>query len=291
MKRVAGIIGYPAGHSLSPSFQRAALAAAGLEASYEIWETRPEELARRFEGLRDPLCLGANVTIPYKEDAAELVDELAPEAELAGAVNTVVNDAGRLNGFNTDGPGFVRALRAQGGFEPEGRTVLLLGAGGAARGIAFGLAQAGAGTIVIVNRTPGRAEALARDLERSGASSRALVAPVGEAASEFDCIVNCTSLGMAGGGAPNLLPLEPSRARQGTLIVDIVYVPEVTPFLARAKEAGLPVLGGLPMLIQQGGLAFQLWTGREPPLEVMFGAARRELERRRTASEGAESAR
>ncbi|MFQ5381107.1 MAG: shikimate dehydrogenase [Dehalococcoidia bacterium] len=291
MSRLAGIIGNPARHSLSPVFQAAAFAELGLDAAYEIWETPLQDLPSRFDRLRARDCMGANVTIPYKEVACGLVDELDRGAELPGAVNTVVNTGGRLRGFNTDGAGFVRSVRERGGLEPAGRSFLLLGAGGAARGIAFGLVQAEAAVIAVANRTLARAEGLAADLERSGTRARALSLGGLNEAEGFDCIVNCTSIGMEGGGAAGQLPVDPRGAGAGTLIVDIVYVPTVTPFLRRAREAGLPTLGGLPMLIQQGALAFALWTGLAPPLDAMFTAAEGELGRRSRAHDGPGDAR
>jgi shikimate dehydrogenase len=273
--KLAGIIGHPVAHSLSPVFQGAAFEHCGLDIAYEAWDTPRDALAGRIVSLRDEKYLGANVTIPHKEAVIPLLDELGGQSARVGAVNTIVNRAGRLYGFNTDGPGFVAALRNEARFDPAAKRVLLLGAGGAARGIAFALAEERA-DIAIWNRTAERAEHLAADV-RASAGSVHVVREV--LAGEFDCIVNCTSVGMEGTGTEAASPADFADARPGTLAVDIVYKPEETAFLRTARQAGLPVLGGLPMLIYQGALAFELWTGIAAPVEVMFDAARGALAR------------
>lgn len=270
----AGIIGHPVAHSLSPVFQAAAFESCGLDVRYEYWDTHPEALPGRIVSLRNPDVLGANVTIPHKETVIPLLDELGGQSARAGAVNTVVNRGGRLFGFNTDGPGFVAALRNEAGFDPAEKSVLLLGAGGAARGIAFALAEANAARIAIWNRTAERALRLATDVAATGADATvtATTDPVG-----YDCIVNCTSVGMEGTGTEAASPCDFPAASGNQLAVDIVYKPESTAFLTAASGAGLKTMGGLPMLIYQGALAFELWTGVRAPVDVMFEAARRKL--------------
>lgn len=280
MKR-AGIIGHPVAHSLSPIFQGAAFRESGLDVRYERWDTEPEALAARVLGLREPECLGANVTIPYKEAVFPLLDELGGQSARVGAVNTIVNRSGRLYGFNTDGPGFVQALRREAGFEAAGRRILLLGAGGAARGIAFALADAHCAGIGTWNRTPTRAANLARDLADAGADAVVEATPY---AREYDCIVNCTSIGMHGGPAPGRSPVDIASIPGEPFVVDIVYAPEETPFLADARRRGLRTLGGLPMLVFQGALSFELWTGAPAPIDTMFEALRRELRDREVAA-------
>jgi len=274
MTRLAGIIGHPVAHTLSPVIQGAAFAQCGLDVRYEAWDTTPEALAGRVVSLRDPKHLGANVTIPHKESVIRLLDELGGQSARVGAVNTIVSQSGRLYGFNTDGTGFVAALKNEAQFEVAGKAVLLLGAGGAGRGIAYALAEARAGSIAIWNRTPERAARLAADVGRAGGAVRAVP---GTETAGFDCIVNCTSMGMDGGGAEAGAACDFSDARPAALAVDIVYRPEETPFLRAARAAGLATLGGLPMLIYQGALAFELWTGVRAPVEAMFEAARAAL--------------
>jgi shikimate dehydrogenase len=278
MTRLAGVIGYPVAHSLSPAFQTAAFRASGLDVRYELWETAPESLAGRIVSLRDPKYLGANVTIPHKQAVIPLLDELGGQSSRVGAVNTIVNRSGRLFGFNTDGQGFVLAMRNEAHADPSDRSILLLGAGGAARGIAFALAEAKAGRIGIWNRTSARAERLAADV--AGAGALATPVPALSDLSPYDVIVNCTSVGMEGSGTESSAPCDISTARPGTLIADIVYAPAETSLLRQAREAGLPVLPGLPMLIYQGALSFELWTGVPAPVEVMFEAARKALAER-----------
>ena len=261
-----GIIGHPVAHSLSPAIQGAALRAAGVDATYDRWDTPLAALPARIAALRDADCLGANVTIPHKQAVLPLLDEVAPLAAEIGAVNTIVNDGGRLTGHNTDGGGFVAAL-GEVGFSSAGKSFLLVGAGGAARGIAFALRQAGAGALAISNPTAARAQSLAGAVGAQAVPFDAPPAP-------YDCVVNCTSAGMHGSGAEHTLPCDPAAAGPATLIVDIVYAPEDTPLLRAARAGGLPVLGGLPMLIHQGALAFELWTGLPAPLDAMREAAR-----------------
>lgn len=277
MTRIAGIIGHPVAHSLSPAFQQAAFDHYGLDVRYEAWDTPPAALADRVAWLRRPEFLGGNVTIPYKEAVIPLLDELGDQSARVGAVNTIVNRDGRLYGFNTDGRGFVTALQREAGFRVEGRAFLLIGAGGAARGIAFALMEARASRVAIANRTPSRAEQLARDV--AGGASGTTVEAVGldEPVNGFDCIVNCTSVGMEGTGTEGEQPRSLAGARSDALAVDIVYKPAETAFLRAARERGLRTLGGLPMLIYQGALSFELWTGMPAPVDAMFHAAQRAL--------------
>jgi shikimate dehydrogenase len=273
--KLAGIIGHPVAHSLSPAFQSAAFEATGIDVRYELWDTPPELLEARVLQLRGPQYLGANVTIPHKEAVFPFLDELGGQSARVGAVNTIVNREGRLYGFNTDGPGFVAALRNEPHFNPVGRSFALLGAGGAARGIAFALAEARAARVAILNRSQARAERLAADV--SAVSDGVSALPAGSSLGDFDCVVNCTSAGMHGGPDPDGFPADPACFRPGTLVVDIVYIPAATPFLRAARAAGLPTLEGLPMLIYQGALAFELWTGVAAPVDTMYEAARNAL--------------
>lgn len=270
--RLAGIIGYPVGHSLSPVFQEAAFLHCGIDVRYERWDTPDEAVHARVVNLREEKYLGANVTIPHKQRVLPYLDELGGQSARVGAVNTIVNRGARLFGFNTDGPGFVAALRNEAHFEPRDRSFLLVGAGGAARGIAFALADALAAEVDIANRTHGRASTISAELPVPSVAL-SLDTPL----SRYDCIVNCTSVGMAGTGTGTQSPVDLSSARPDALVVDIVYRPEETPLLIAAREAGHPTLGGLPMLIYQGALSFELWTGIAAPVDVMFEAVRNAL--------------
>ena len=280
MTKHVGLIGHRLKHSISPLFQQAAFDFLGLDVRYELWETEQKELHTVVEGLRHHLNLGANVTIPYKSAVLVLLDKLDKEAKRIGAVNTIVNRDGKLIGYNTDSDGFLRALREDGGFDPDNKKVIILGAGGTARAVSFALVEAGAKSIVILNRTIESSEALAWDLKVSDTEVVALAwknsRTVKELA-ECDLLVNCTSVGMKDspteGKSPIGIGLIPKRA----LVCDVVYNPMETPLLAAARKAGARTLRGLPMLVYQGAAAFELWTGKPAPVDVMMRVAKRAL--------------
>ena len=277
MTSLAGIIGYPLAHSVSPALQQAALDHHGIDARYEAWETPPEELEGRLNSLRGSDMLGASVTVPHKEAVIPYLDRLTPEAQRTGAVNTIVHRHGVLEGHNTDVPGFLRALREDGRFEPLGRRVLVLGAGGAARAVAFALVGQGVGELSIANRTLDRARSLVSDLNTTVAVALALDASSLSNPDGWELVVNCTTLGMRHGAGEGETPIPASLIPADALVCDLVYNPQETPLLRAAAQAGARTLGGLPMLVYQGAEAFRLWTDREPPIEVMFDAARRAL--------------
>lgn len=280
MTKHLGIIGYPLGHSLSPVFQQAALDHLGIDARYERWETPPDALVDRVRSLRASDVLGANVTVPYKETVIPMLDALDEWARLVGAVNTIVNQAGRLMGYNTDSYGFLEGLR-EAGFSPKGIAVLLLGAGGAARGVALALAREGAALIAIANRTASRAEALAAEVACHGPRVETLPL-AGDAlrrvAQRSQLIVNTTTLGMKHSAGEACSPLAAAWIPSGALVYDLVYNPLETPLLREARRAGARVQAGLSMLVHQGAASFRLWTGREAPVDVMMAAARRALQ-------------
>ena len=199
MTEFVGLIGYRLKHSISPQFQQAAFDYLGLDIRYEVWETAKNELPEAVEGIRDVSKLGANVTIPYKEAALPLLDDVDSGARRIGAVNTIVNRGDKLIGYNTDSSGFLRALREDGGFSPRNKRAVLLGAGGVARAVGFALVDAGVKSLVILNRTQARGEALAWDLRVSDTEVVALSWKDGKtltALTECDLLVNCTSVGM-----------------------------------------------------------------------------------------------
>lgn len=274
-----GIFGYPLAHALSPVIQQAALDHYAMPVRYHAWPVRSSELAGRVEGLRQAEYLGANITIPHKEAVLAMLDELDPSAAEVGAVNTIVKRDGMLHGHNTDVTGFMASLKELGGFDARGKRVLVLGAGGAARAAVFGLANEGVGVLAIANRTVERAQALAGEL--SG-KVEVLVLPLAgpdldDNVSSVDLIVNCTSMGMRHGGSEGVSPLDDAAIPKSALVYDMVYTPAQTPLLAQAREAGAKTVGGLPMLVYQGAAAFELWTGTEAPVDVMFHAAERGL--------------
>ncbi len=255
----AGVIGFPVAHSRSPSIHNEWLRRHNIDGSYVLLPTPPDELAARLRQSRADGFVGANVTIPHKEAALALCDRLAPSAERAGAVNTLVFAPDSVTGMNTDGEGFLANLRAH-GVNPGAGPALLLGAGGAARAIAAALRDEGV-AVTLCNRSAARADALAAALggvQVIGWETR-------EAAPrDFSLLVNTTSLGMA--GQP---PLELGlRAAPPDLVVaDIVYAPLRTPLLAAAEQRGLRTVGGLGMLLHQAVAGFNAWFGVRPVVD------------------------
>jgi shikimate dehydrogenase len=279
--RRVGLIGDPVGHSISPLFQQAALDALGVDARYEAWRTGAEELAERVASLRAGEVLGANVTVPFKRAVMPLVDEVNGAAARTGAVNTIVNQGGRLAGFNTDVVGFVSALRGEGGFDPAGARAAVIGAGGAARAVVWGLREAGAASILVLNRTAERAAALVEDLAPDRGVAIALSPDVHAMAAALrgcDLLVNCTSIGMRHSAVASELPIPAAAIPGGAFVADIVANPMETPLLREAAGRSCRTLGGLAMLVRQGAASFELWTGRAAPLDVMFAAARRAMQ-------------
>ncbi len=274
MPQRLGIIGHPIGHSISPVFQQAALDAVGFDGTYEPWDVEPDEVGEFVDGLRAPGTLGINVTVPHKEAVIPFLDEVDDWASTAGAVNTIVNREGRLTGHNTDGIGFLRALREGAGFDPRGRDVLVLGAGGSARGVVYALARAGIAQLFIANRTVERAERLVALSIDSGVAAEALgLSGASEAAREVALIVNCTSMGMLHGPDENGTPLTAVDIPSSVLVNDLVYNPQETPLLREAAESGAATLGGIQMLVYQGAASFEMWTGHDAPAAIMLEAA------------------
>lgn len=281
-RRIA-LLGHPVAHSISPRFQQAALDALGIDATYEAWDTAPEDVAIAVERLRSGDLLGANVTVPHKVAVMRLVDRPDALAERVGAVNTVVNRHGVLEATNTDVAGILRTFEGA-GVPVEGKQVALLGAGGAARAVVVAMRQAGAARVTVVNRTQARAEELA---PLAGDELDLRFAPLDESDATLrstlrnaDIVVQSTSVGMRHGPGEGASPVPAGSIGAGQVAFDLVYVPEETPFLRDAASNGAVAIGGLDMLIHQGAAAFQLWTGMDAPLEVMFHAARAALAER-----------
>ena len=259
--RVVGIIGDPVGHSRSPAMHNAAFDALGLDWVYVAFPVARGEGAAAVRAVTTLGLAGLNVTMPHKADAAVACDDLAAEAAALGAVNTVVNSDGAIVGHSTDGDGFLRALDDE-GTTPAGQRALVVGAGGAARAITHVLGRVGAQVTVAARRPEAarRAAALAPDGEAVGLD--------GIAVEHFELVVNATPLGMEG-EAP---PFDVTKLHTGQFVFDTVY-PAETALLREARARGLRAVGGLGMLVHQGALSFSLWTGVEPPLEVMRSAA------------------
>jgi shikimate dehydrogenase len=279
--RICGLIGDPVEHTMSPVMHNAAFAELALDYLYLPFWVKPEDLAPAVSGLRALNVRGFNVTIPHKVSVIPLLDEIDPLAERIGAVNTVVNDNGILRGYNTDASGFLRAL-LESGIEPGGKSIVLLGAGGAARAIAYILAERQAG-LTILNRREELdwAEEIAGKIEKeSGNEVRVyelLAGHLKAALETADILVNATSLGMS--PQSDTSPVSAELLKRGLRVVDIVYNPVRTKLLRDAAGAGAVTVAGLDMLVWQGALAFEKWTGREAPFALMKEVALAELER------------
>lgn len=281
MTKSIALIGYPLSHSISPIFQQVALDYYQLDVCYELWETEPAKIVTAISRLRQPSILGANVTIPHKEAIIPLVDDLDGLARDIGAVNTIVNRDGRLTGYNTDAEGFIKALRQEGKFDPQGKRAVLLGAGGAARAVSFVLVRERVRALAIINRLVDfhLAEALVTSLRRHSDLNMEIVAlrweetEFAEVLSGCDLVVNCTPIGMRHSQTEGQSPLAAGLIPGSALVYDVVYNPVETPLLREAKGAGARTVGGLSMLVYQGAASFALWTGKEAPLQRMFRAA------------------
>ena len=275
--RLAGLIGDPVEHSLSPVMPNAAFAACGIDARYDLWHSSHVDVPARLESLRAGNVLGANVTVPHKEIVAALLDELSPTARRIGAVNTIINRDGHLSGDNTDAWGFARTIEHA--LPGDAWTAVVVGAGGAARAVLVALQDAGAARVTLINRTPDRAESLARELSATGS------VPIGSAGLDAlndevtgaSILVNATSIGWHGDDLPFpeevLDGLAPSA-----LVIDLTY--RSTSLLRAAQARDLHTADGLPMLVHQGARSFTLWTGIDAPLDVMFAAVATEQARR-----------
>jgi shikimate dehydrogenase len=277
MKRLA-VLGHPISHSRSPAMQNAALEALGLgdEWRYEALNIDPAEFAERTRELPRRGFVGVNVTIPHKGAALALADEASEAAEGIGAANTLSFSDGVIRADNTDAPGLLAALPGP----VEGSNALVLGAGGSARAAVWALAGQGA-SVSIWNRTPERADEIVRDLAHAGADPRAegrLRAVTGDQAQAggYQLIVNCTAIGMSDEDPFEHLPLVPGRLGAGIVVVDLVYAGSESRLVAEARSHGATAVEGLEVLVQQGAESLRIWTGRDPPLDVMRDAARGE---------------
>lgn len=281
LSQLVGVFGYPVAENPTIVMQEAAFRACGLDWRYLNIEVRPEQLAAAVAGLRAFNMAGINLTIPHKVAVIPHLDELAPEAEVMGAVNTVVRVGDRLVGHNTDGKGFVASLRQDAGLDPAGQRLVFLGAGGAARAMGVEMALAGAGHITIVNRSASRGQELVRLLNERTPATAAFVPWEDDFVIPADAtiLVNATSIGLF----PDVEArpkLDLRSLRPDLLVCDVIPNPPRTAFLKAAEAAGARTLDGLGMLVGQGAIAFAMWTGVPAPVQVMrqalaavFGAA------------------
>ncbi len=262
--RVAGIVGWPVEHSLSPAMHNAAFRALSLNWRYLAFPVPPDRVEEAIRGLAAAGVAGINVTIPHKTAVIHACSSVSEAVRAIGAANTLVPDgAGGYRADNTDAAGFIRSLDEAAPMDLEGRSALLIGGGGAARAVAFALRERGV-HIVASNRTPERAAELGDDTVPFGSAA------LDRATATADLVVNATSLGLAGDLPPPELPL--AGLAGGQVVADLVYRAGGTPWLAAAAERGARPVDGLGMLLHQGAAAFAQWTGQEPPIEVMRAA-------------------
>jgi shikimate dehydrogenase len=266
MQRLA-VLGQPIAHSRSPAIHSAAFAALGMAAdwTYEAIEVAPEDFEARVRAMAGEGFVGANVTVPHKRAALDVADSHSEVAREIGAANTLSFEEGAIRADNTDAEGLMAALPVS----ASGRSALVLGAGGAARAVVWALLREGA-EVSIWNRTQDRAAALAADLGGTvlRPSDKRL------ATSDWNLIVNCTSVGLHGEDPFSELPLQRDSLGTGQIVVDLVYGDSETELIVVAREAGAEVVDGLEVLVRQGAASFRLWTGADPPLDVMRAAAR-----------------
>ncbi|MCY9592565.1 shikimate dehydrogenase [Paenibacillus chitinolyticus] len=264
-----GVFGDPVRHSRSPIMMNRAFGETGINGAYAAFHVLPEQLEEAVAGIRALGFGGVNVTIPHKVNVMKYLDEINADAEALGAVNTVVNRGGKLIGYNTDGIGYVRSLKEETGMDLRGKKVLLIGAGGAARGISYALAKEGPSFIAIANRTAEKAQELASTVRSETSAVGMGLHELGNIISDADLIINSTSSGMY----PNIeempLDLDGHSLREGAVVSDLVYNPLETRFLKEAKAKGAVTHGGLGMFIYQGAYAFEYWTGVPAPAAAM----------------------
>jgi shikimate dehydrogenase len=261
MPRLA-VLGYPVGHSRSPAMQSAALAALGMvDWTYEAIEVAPDAFEERVLAMAGEGFAGANVTVPHKGAALSVADDLSATAREVGAANTLTFTDGEVRADNTDAEGLLNALPDS----PEGRRTLVLGAGGAARAVVWALVREGA-EVEVWNRTELRSRHLCEEL-----GGKLVESPT---QADYELIVNSTAVGLRGEDPFEELPLSAAGFVPGQVVVDMVYGEDRTALLSAAEAGGAAVIDGIEVLVQQGALSFEIWTGRKPPLDVMRAAAR-----------------
>ncbi|MCU0650966.1 MAG: shikimate dehydrogenase [Candidatus Omnitrophica bacterium] len=267
LPQIYGVLGFPAKHSLSPKMHNAAFKAAKINAHYRIFEVEPSGLKHFISSLSKRGILGLNVTIPYKQTIISYISRLSPQAAVIGAVNTVKVSGNKLLGYNTDADGFIRSLKTDLGFDPRGKNIAVLGAGGAGRAVCVALADAAAGRIAVYNRDRSKTIDLMHTLNMNSSGRLIAANSVGELGlADTDLLVNTTSVGMK---ENDLSLVDKKLLRPDMLVYDLVYNRKATKLLEDAVSAGCRVSNGLGMLLHQGELSFKVWTGRMPPKKVM----------------------
>ncbi len=285
MEKVVGLFGYPVGHSLSSIFQNAGFKKLGLDFTYILFSVEPKKLKKAVEGIKALNIAGMNITIPHKEKVMPYLDKISLVAKKIGAVNTIFNKNGKLIGYNTDVNGFLTSLQEDLKFNPKGKSVFLLGAGGVAYAIVYGLITKGVKKFSIVNKPRWMAELLVKHFRKiakghefnlvdfSRRNSKRLI-------EDSDILINATSVGMNPGDASLI---KEGLLYPGLFVFDVVYNRE-TALLKLAKKKGLKAIGGLNMLIHQGAASFEIWTGEKAPIKTMKKSAENALRENRAVS-------
>ena len=271
-----GLIGHPTAHSLSPVMHNSAFLHVGLPYRYWLYDVPPSELKQAVELMKDNDIQGFNVTIPHKQAVMYYLDEIHDDARMIGAVNTVCRQGDRWIGYNTDAPGLLDTLQLDGEFDPAGRQVTILGAGGAARAAALALAKAGAKEIALFNRSLERAEQLVRNVQQHVRGCRAEALPwnlelMEKKLKHTDLLVNTTPIGMEPKVQESPIA-DAAWIQPHTVVFDMVYKPRLTLLLQQAQAQGAKIVDGLGLLLHQGARAFELWTLQPAPIEVMRSA-------------------
>ncbi|GAE27092.1 shikimate 5-dehydrogenase I alpha [Halalkalibacter wakoensis JCM 9140] len=268
MGKVFGLLGHPVGHSMSPNIHNDAFGHIGIDATYHAFDVDPNFIKDAIAGLKALQISGCNVTVPHKIAVMEYLDEIDEEARLIGAVNTIVNVNGRLVGYNTDGRGFVESLEEEAQIDLQTKRFLIIGAGGAARGIVTSLLRKGIGHLTITNRTAEKATPLLKLAKEFKTQAEVIEKKQAEnQLSHYDVIINTTSIGMS----PNVeyTPLSLEQLTDKSIVCDLIYNPLDTAFLIEAKKKGCLTINGVGMFVNQAALSFEHWTGKKPERERM----------------------
>lgn len=269
--RIVGIFGHPIEHTISPYMHNSAFETLGIPYCYLPFDIDPKDLEICIRSINPLGIKGVNITIPFKTQVVPYLDELDSNAKLIGAVNTIEARDGKLIGHNTDGKGFINAFNEEVGISISKRRFVVIGAGGAARAVSTALAAEGAGEIIIINRTSLKGKELASDLLRNFYDLKVSAIEfdpykINDLIMDGDVIINTTSVGMKKSD-PSIIP--PDILRSSMAVCDLIYNPPETPLLKAAKSAGVKFMNGLGMLIHQGALSFEIWTGLPAPVEIM----------------------
>ena len=270
--KVYGIFGHPVNHSLSPQMHNAAFQALRLDCIYLAFDIHPKDFEIAARAIKSMGISGVNITIPHKESIIFFLDEISPEANITGAVNTVKNVDGKLIGYNTDVSGFLRAIKEDLGFHPKGLSATVVGAGGAARAVLTSLCMNEAYQVYVINRTLDKAKRLASEFKKGFKDTFIQAVSLDDKdeikniLGKTNLLVNATSAGMKGVDSVEI-PLE--YLQKEAVIYDLVYDPRETNLIKTAKELGYKASGGLSMLLYQGAESFEIWTGKDAPISVM----------------------